>query len=151
MRKMQVSQVEPEPKKCKLFESRNDLENAKQHYYELYNKNVLKLRIKLGDRFRKDQPALRHSCAEILSFADQIIDTVRRMMYGLNPSVLEALGLRAAIEQMVREFADYTEISIQTDIKPLKKVTSRETQINLSGQGTRIAINLPVQNCMRTS
>ncbi len=135
-----------------MFESRNDLENAKQHYYELYNKNVLKLRIKqLGDRFRKDQSALKHSCAEILAFTDQIIDTLRRMMYGLNPSVLEALGLRAAIEQMVREFADYTEISIKTDIKPLKKVTSRETQINLSGQGTRIAINLPVQNCMRTS
>jgi PAS domain S-box-containing protein len=94
--------------------------------------NVLKLRLRhLRDRLRRDQPVLKQSCTEMLTFTDQIIETVRRMTRGLNPSALEALGLRAAVKQIFREFSDYTGCSIQTDIDPLERVASRETQINL--------------------
>jgi PAS domain S-box-containing protein len=94
--------------------------------------NVLKLRLRqLRDRLRKDQPLVKQSCTEMLAFTDQIIDTVRRMTRGLNPSALEALGLRAAVKQMVREFRDYAGVSVETDIDPLERVTGRETQISL--------------------
>jgi len=94
--------------------------------------NVLKLRLRqLRDRLRKDQPTLKQSCAEMLAFTDQIIDTVRRMTRGLNPPSLETLGLRAAVQQMVREFGDYAGFGIQTDIEPLERVTGRETHISL--------------------
>ncbi len=94
--------------------------------------NVLKLRLRqLRQRLRKDQPGLKQSCTEMLAFNDQIIETVRRMTRGLNPSALEALGLRAAVKQMVREFSDYAGCGIQTDIEPLDRVVSRDTQISL--------------------
>ncbi len=116
--------------------------------------NVLKLRLRqLRDRLRKDQPGLKQSCTEMLAFTDQIIDTVRRITRGLNPWTLEALGLRAAVNQMVREFSDYTGCSIQTGIEPLERVVSRDTQISLyriiqealtninkHAQATRVAI-----------
>jgi len=94
--------------------------------------NVLKLRLRqLRDRLRRDQPLLKQSCTEILAFTDQIIETVRRMTRGLNPSALEALGLRAAVKQMVREFSDYAGCRVKTDIEPLERIASRETQISL--------------------
>ena len=94
--------------------------------------NVLKLRLRqLRDRLRKDQSGLKQSCTEMMAFTDQIIDTVRRMTHGLNPPALEALGLRAAVEQMVREFGVFTGCSITADIEPLERVISRETQVSL--------------------
>jgi PAS domain S-box-containing protein len=94
--------------------------------------NVLKLRVKqIRDRLRKDQAVLKQSCTEILGFTDQIIDNVRRMTRGLNPSALEALGLRAAVKQMVREFGELADITVQTDLAPLERIYDRDTQTGL--------------------
>jgi PAS domain S-box-containing protein len=94
--------------------------------------NVLKLRIKqLQDRLPLDHPGLKQSCGEMMVFADQIIETVRRLIHGLNPASLEAIGLRAAVEQMVCELGDCGGYSTQTDIKALERVVSHKTQINI--------------------
>lgn len=94
--------------------------------------NVLKLRLQqLRDRLRKDQPALKKSCTEMLAFTDQIIETVRRMTRGMNPSALEALGLRTAVNQMAREFRDCSPFRITIDIEPLERVAEHETQLGL--------------------
>ncbi len=94
--------------------------------------NVLKLRLsQFRDNLRKDQSVLKQSCAGMLSFTDRIIDTVRRITRDLNPAILESLGLRAAVQQMVREFRDYAGICIQTDIEALDRVENLETRINL--------------------
>ena len=93
---------------------------------------VLKLRLKqLRDRLRKDQPGLKQVCSEMMQFTDDIIGNVRRMTRGLNPSVLEALGLKAAIKQTLREFTNFSGIRIKTSIEPLEQVRNRETQISL--------------------
>lgn len=94
--------------------------------------NVLKLRIKqLQDRLPPDQPGLKQSCREMMSFTGQIIETVRRITRGLNPAALETLGLRAAVEQMVCELGDYGGCSIQTEIEVLERIVSHKTQISL--------------------
>ena len=94
--------------------------------------NVLKLRLQqLRDRLRKDQPVLKKSCTEMLAFTDQIIETVRRMTRGMNPSALEALGLRTAVNQMAREFRDCAPFHITTEIEPLERVAGHETQLGL--------------------
>ena len=94
--------------------------------------SVLKLRLKqLHDRLRKDQPALKQSCADMMRFTDEIIGNVRRMTQGLNPAVLEALGLKAAVKQTLREFTHFSGIRIQTSIEPLERVHDREIQISL--------------------
>lgn len=94
--------------------------------------NVLKLRIKqLRDRLPLDQPDLKQSCREMMVFTDQIIETVRRITHGLNPAALEALGLRAAVKQMVYELGDYGGYSTQTDIEALERIVSHKIQISL--------------------
>lgn len=94
--------------------------------------SVLKLRLKkLHDRLRKDQPTLKQCCLEMLAFTDEIIGNVRRLTSGLNPSVLEALGLKAALKEMVREFTDYAGFGIETDVEALEGIVDREIQIGL--------------------
>jgi PAS domain S-box-containing protein len=126
--------------------------------------NVLKLRLQqLRDRLRKDQPALKQSCAEMLTFTDQIIETVRRLTRGMNPSALEALGLRTAVNQMVREFRDCAPFRITADITLLERVAGHEiqlglfriiqealTNINKHAQATQVVINAVENKITRT-
>lgn len=94
--------------------------------------NVLKLRLsQFRGSLRKDQSTLTRHCNEMLAFTDRIIDTVRRITRNLNPAALESLGLRAAVQQMVREFRDYAGINIRTDIEALDRIKGHENRINL--------------------
>jgi PAS domain S-box-containing protein len=94
--------------------------------------NVLKLRLrKLRNRLRKDQPALKQCCAEMLDFTDEIIANVRHMVHGLNPPTLDALGLSSAVRQMAREFKAHAGIDVHTEIDLLDAIDSRSGQIGL--------------------
>jgi signal transduction histidine kinase len=94
--------------------------------------NVLKLRLKeIERRLRKDQEAVKKLCAKTQLFTDHIIENVRRMIHGLNPSTLEALGLVAALNQMVREFSKHSEMRIETHLEPLGDIKNREEQVGL--------------------
>lgn len=94
--------------------------------------NVLKLRISaIRNKLRKDQPGLKASCAQILTYTDKIINDVRRLAHGLNPAALEALGLGGALRQMVRELTQYSQLKIKTRIAPLERIADRDIQTGL--------------------
>lgn len=94
--------------------------------------NVLKLRLKeIERRLRKDQEAVKKLCTKTQLFTDHIIDNVRGMIHGLNPSTLEDLGLVAALKQMVREFSEHSEMRIETHLEPLGDIRNREEQVCL--------------------
>ena len=94
--------------------------------------NVLKLRVKqVQDRLRRDQPALTQSCSDLREFTSQIIDNIRRITRGLSPPALESLGLRAAVNQMVREYGELSGIEFQTRLESLKRIDDRDTRIGL--------------------
>ncbi len=56
-------------------------------------------------------------CISIMERIDQTIDTVRRIATELRPSVLDQLGLAAAIEWQGQEFSTRMGIKVRTDIE----------------------------------
>jgi signal transduction histidine kinase len=94
--------------------------------------NVLKLRLAaIAHKLRKDQTGLKDECWQVLEFASRIIDDVRRIAHGLNPSLLEILGLRAALQQLIRDFSQGNRIQVIAETEALEMVRDRSSQLTL--------------------
>ncbi len=94
--------------------------------------NVLKLRLgQIKKKLRPDQDDLQQLCQNTQHFADHIIDDIRRMIRGLSPSALEALGLIAALRQIAREYNERSVLQVETHLEPLEMIKNRETQLVL--------------------
>ena len=66
---------------------------------------VLKLRLRtIEKQLRKDQEKIKGECLDLLGYADGILKSVRRISRDLTPSVLEDLGLSAAVRWLVDNF-----------------------------------------------
>ena len=74
---------------------------------------------------------MTQSCSDLREFTSQIIDNIRRITRGLSPPALESLGLRAAVNQMVREYGELSGIEFQTRLESLKRIDDRDTRIGL--------------------
>ncbi|MEA2327717.1 MAG: hypothetical protein QOE68_2676 [Thermoanaerobaculia bacterium] len=61
------------------------------------------------------QPELKTKIATMLSLTDKTIDVVRRISAELRPSVLDILGLTAALQWQARQFEDRTGIVVHYD------------------------------------
>ncbi len=84
---------------------------------------VLKLQTRAieGD-LRPDQVPLREECLEMLGNIDQVVDNVRRLSRDLSPTLLEDLGLSAAVRHLITEFGKHYQIKYslqETNIDPL--------------------------------
>jgi signal transduction histidine kinase len=97
--------------------------------------DILFLRLQLQGlktRLRNDQNTLKEECDKILTHTTRIIDDVRRMAYGLNPSELQTLGLCAALKALIQNFSEQTRIPVHYHMEALEKDGFRpETQIVL--------------------
>ncbi len=83
---------------------------------------VLKLQTRAieGD-LQPDQQQLRGECLEMLGNIDQVVDNVRRLSRDLSPTLLEDLGLSAALRHLITEFSKHYQI----------KYSLQETNIDL--------------------
>jgi signal transduction histidine kinase len=96
------------------------------------NLNVLKLQLaNIEKGLRKDQPVLKEACQKAETFVDTIIEDVRRLAQGLSPTLLEALGLTAAVRAMADEFRRYTGIAVDIDVAALDHIKKRNTRVAL--------------------
>jgi len=90
------------------------------------------LKMKLGGIQRK-LGSERHDLAEPLKEAHQYIDftieNVRRLSRDLSPSILEDLGLSAAIDWLLSDFSRYYDIETNVDAKDISDCFSLEKQI----------------------
>jgi len=66
-------------------------------------------------RLPKNHEVLAH-CTSIIERIDQTLNTVRRIATELRPSVLDQLGLEAALEWQAQEFMSRTGIEVGTEI-----------------------------------
>lgn len=92
------------------------------------------LRLELGlieGRLRDDQEDLRREAKSMSKVIVEAIDTVRRISSSLRPTMLDNLGLGAAVEWHVKEFARRTKIRCDLSIEPaeLKADPDRSTAI----------------------
>ena len=90
---------------------------------------VLKLHLQsIHDKMRQDNGTIKKDLAASLNSVDQIIESVRRLSRDLSPSILEDLGLSAALRWLVREFEERFKIKFASSIPGIDNLFPREGQ-----------------------
>jgi PAS domain S-box-containing protein len=91
---------------------------------------VLKLQIRsIKNKLHDSQTDLKEDCVNILHYVDQTIENVRRFSRDFGSSILEDLGLCAALRWLTEDFENHSNINISLDIEQIDNLFSRESQI----------------------
>ncbi|MCX5888953.1 MAG: PAS domain S-box protein [Deltaproteobacteria bacterium] len=92
---------------------------------------VLKLQAKsIENELQPEQEQIRNECREMRANLDQVVDNVRRLSRDLSPTMLEDLGLSAAIHRLIRDFSRHYHIECkvqETNIDDLFPMEARVT------------------------
>lgn len=93
---------------------------------------LLKHRLRaIEKKIPQNQRHLHQDCSEISHYIDQIIENVRRLSKDLSPTILEDLGLSAALAWLVKNFGKQYAIETSIEIEDVDQSFSIDTQINL--------------------
>ena len=91
---------------------------------------VLKLQLRTINTRLKDRGRdLFDNCEEVLQYTDDIIENVRRLSRDLSPSILEDLGLTAALLRLSDDFGKHSKIDINLKIPDVDHLFSKDRQI----------------------
>jgi len=117
---------------------------------------VLKLQAKsIENELQPEQQQIRNECREMRVNLDQVVDNVRRLSRDLSPTMLEDLGLSAAIYRLIRDFSKHYHIECnvqETNIDDLVPLEARVTiyrifqecltNIGKHSQATRLTVSI---------
>ena len=93
---------------------------------------VIKLRVSyIGKELQKNQAKLREECEKTLQYLNQVMENVRRLSLDLSPSILEDLGLTAALRWLINNFIKNNEMQITFDIAEIDHLFSRDAQMSI--------------------
>jgi PAS domain S-box-containing protein len=91
---------------------------------------VLKLQIRsIKNSLNDSQTDLKEDCVKILKYVDQTIENVRRFSRDFGSSILEDMGLCAALGWLAEDFEKHSDINISLDIEKIDNLFPRESQI----------------------
>ena len=91
---------------------------------------VLKLQIRsIKNKLNDSQTDLREDCVDILKYVDQTIKNVRRFSRDFGSSILEDMGLCAALRWLAEDFEKHSDIKISLDIEKIDHLFPQESQI----------------------
>jgi PAS domain S-box-containing protein len=92
---------------------------------------VLKLRLRtIEKQLRNDQDKIKGECLDLLGYADTILKSVRRISRDLTPSVLDDLGLSAAVRWLVDNFRQSSDLNIELHADDIDSQVPKGLQIN---------------------
>ena len=130
-----------------LRDSRNELRVLSSHILTAQEKERKKLSYELHDdlgqslsllkmqissirrKLSGNQTKLITECDEMLGYIRSVIENVRRLSRDLSPSILEDIGLSAAIGRLIDDFMRYCTIDADIDIEEIDDFFSPEQQI----------------------
>lgn len=93
---------------------------------------VLKHRVRaVLHRLPRSLPELRAECSETVKHIDMMIENMRRLLQDLRPSVLDDLGLSAALAWMVEKFEKQYRVDVFVKMTDIDRCLRPESQINL--------------------
>jgi PAS domain S-box-containing protein len=93
---------------------------------------VFKLQLRAIQRqLPQDWQDLRRDTNFALQYMDEIIEDIRRLSHNLSPTVLEDIGLNAAIKNLCDEFKRLHEVEIRLDLDEVENLFGREPQTNI--------------------
>lgn len=94
--------------------------------------NATKLHLRVIENgLEEDQREIREECEKLLEYLDDVIEDVRRLSLALSPTVLEDLGLTAAIHWLVSGFAGYPAAKVTADIEEIDHYVSDKHRITI--------------------
>jgi PAS domain S-box-containing protein len=96
---------------------------------------LIYLKLQMGAakaKMPEDQVDLKDSCDYLLNYLDGIIENVRRLSWDLSPTVLEEMGLSAAMRYWLEEFGKYYQVqNLAADIEEIDDFFSPQVQLNI--------------------
>ncbi len=93
---------------------------------------VLKLKLSsIRDELQTDKESLQAKCNEMIGYINEVIENVRRLSRDLSPSILEDLGLSAAIRWLVETFTKHNNIESSLEMTEIDDLFSQEGQITI--------------------
>jgi len=93
---------------------------------------VLKLKLRsIQEGLQTGQARLKTECDQGIAYINEVIENVRRLSRDLSPSILENLGLSAAIRWLVDAFTKHTKIECSLDIREIENMFSEEEEITI--------------------
>jgi PAS domain S-box-containing protein len=93
---------------------------------------VFKLQLRAIQRkLPADCLELRRDANYALQYIDEIIEDIRRLSHNLSPTILEDLGLAAAVKSLCEEFKRLHDLEVLLDLDEVERLVSRESQINI--------------------
>jgi signal transduction histidine kinase len=92
--------------------------------------NATKLHMRAIEKgLKKDQGAIREQCETLISYMDSIIENVRRLSLALSPTVLEELGLTAALKWLLSSLSKVPNLKTTVDIEEIDHFLPRNDWI----------------------
>jgi signal transduction histidine kinase len=92
--------------------------------------NATKLHMRAIEKgLKKDQETIREQCEVLISYMDSIIENVRRLSLALSPTVLEELGLTAALKWLLSTLSKVPNLKTTVDIEEIDRFLPRNDWI----------------------
>ncbi len=93
---------------------------------------VMKLRISsIEKELKGNQGKVRKECQKTLQYLNQVMEDVRRLSRELSPSILEDLGLTAALRWLINNFIKNNEMKLTFQATEIDHLFSRNEQISI--------------------
>jgi signal transduction histidine kinase len=85
----------------------------------------------IQENLMNDQTILKDECEDSMLYINHVIENMRRLSQDLSPSILEDLGLAAALRWVIGNFAKKSTIQIAQDIADINHLLPQDSQIIL--------------------
>jgi len=93
---------------------------------------VLKLKLRsIREGLQPEQTGLQAACDGLLGYINDVSENVRRLSRDLSPSILEDLGLSAAIRWLVEKSCKHSNLESSLEMTELEDLFTRERQITV--------------------
>ncbi len=94
---------------------------------------ALKLQLRsIANKLRKDQFRLKEECSHMLEYINRVVENVRRLSHDLCPSLLENVGLGAALRHLLENYRQFYRISDNlSDLDGIEEVLPAPAKIHL--------------------
>jgi len=83
----------------------------------------------IGRKLPEGDKELKEQCAGALRHISHVLDKIRTLSRHLNPIIVEDLGLRAALQNLIDEFAGLTEVQVSLSMDNIEPFISREAAV----------------------
>ncbi len=93
---------------------------------------VMKLRLRsIEQELKKNQVKVSEDCEKSVEYLNQIMENVRRLSRELSPTILEDLGLTAALQWLINNFIANNEMKMTMDIAQIDDLFAQDAQIRI--------------------